>query len=301
MKTLTDQSTNKINVIGKLLDVNAADGKLGDGRYYQRATFTVRVEQEYNGMTEISEVPISIFATQYTNAGAPNPGYENLQKLKAMKTVQGYGEADADMVRISGAQISENNFVSKNGALINGWQIRTSFINSVSNVKSIASFNIDIFIMDMHPELDRDGEETGRLIVKGALVQYGQNVDILEFIVEGSDRVEYVSRNWNVNDTVNIGGRIRVTSKESTRPASTSSWGEEIPDTTTQLVRELIITRGSDEPYDEEFAYDPNEIRKGFNARKAKIEQMQIDAKNGSSAKKAAPAQSTTPSKYSWE
>jgi len=299
MKNLTNMSENKLNIVGKLLDVNAADGKLEDGRHYERATFTVRVNQTYNNKQEISEIPVSIFATQYTRDNRPNPAYENLQRLKSMKTVQGYGEAEADVVRLSGASISENNFVAKSGNLINGWQIRSSFINNGNKAQDIASFNIDIFIMDMHPETDNDGEETGRLIVKGAIVQYNNVVDVLEFVVEGADRVEYIERNWNINDTVNIGGRIRVTSQETTRPASTSSWGEELPETTTRMVRELVITRGSDEPFEEDFAYDPAEIKKGFNVRKAKIEQMQMDAKNRST-QKAAPAQ-TTPSKYSWE
>ena len=299
MKNLTNMSENKLNIVGKLLDVNAADGKLEDGRHYERATFTVRVNQTYNNKQEISEIPVSIFATQYTRDNRPNPAYENLQRLKSMKTVQGYGEAEADVVRLSGASISENNFVAKSGNLINGWQIRSSFINSGNKAQDIASFNIDIFIMDMHPEIDNDGEETGRLIVKGAIVQYNNVVDVLEFVVEGADRVEYIERNWNINDTVNIGGRIRVTSQETTRPASTSSWGEELPETTTRMVRELVITRGSDEPFEEDFAYDPAEIKKGFNARKAKIEQMQMDAKNRST-QKAAPVQ-TTSSKYSWE
>ena len=304
MKNLTEIAKNNVNIIGKLLDVTAADGKLDDGRYYQRANFTVRVTQSYNGHTEISEIPLSIFATQFTRNNAPNPAYDNLQHLKEMKTVQGYGEAQADTIRITNATINENNFYSKNGSLINGWQIRASFINRGNNVKDIASFDMDIFILDMHPEVDREGEETGRLILKGAVVQYGQKLDVLEFVVEESDKIDNVNRNWNINDTVNIGGRVRVTSKEESRPVSTNSWGEELPETTTRMVRELVITRGTTEPFEEDFAYDPVEIKKGFNKRKADIEQMQINAKNAA-GRGAAKAATTTPaqtsSKYSWE
>ena len=63
------------------------------------------------------------------------------------------------------------------------------------------------------------------------------------------------------------------------------------------MVRELIITRGSDEPFDDDFAYDATEIKKAFNERKARLEQMQIDAKNNT--KKSASA--TSKSNYSWE
>ena len=44
-------------------------------------------------------------------------------------------------------------------------------------------------------------------------------------------------------------------------------------------------------------AYDAADIKKAFNERKARLEQMQIDAKNNT--KKSAPAASK--SNYSWE
>ena len=109
--------------------------------------------------------------------------------------------------------------------------------------------------------------------------------------------MKLIRKNWEENQTVNVGGRIRFTSQEEKRSASESSWGEELPETSTRMVRELIITRGSDEPFDEDFAYSRADIQKAFNERKARLEQMQIDAK--SSTKKSAPAASK--SNYSWE
>lgn len=304
MKDLTNQATNKLNIVGKLLDATFREGETKDHKPYESCNFTVRVKQMVNGVEEVSEIPVSLFASKYTNAGTPHPGYKNIQDMKTMKTVQDYGEAEASMVRMTSATVRENNYVSRNGQLINTWQIGTSFI-SEGGKSEIASFNIDVYIMDMHPEYDKEGEETGRLILKGAIVQYGGKLDIIEFIVEGADKVNYVSRNWEINNTVNIGGRVRYTSKEVNRAASENSWGEEIPEASTQMVRELIITRGSEEPFDEEFAYDPNEIRKAFNVRKALLEQMQIDAKNNSNKKSAAaPAaapQTNGASKYNWE
>jgi len=296
-KTIMDQATNKVNIVGKLLDTTFREGKTSTGQNYESCNFTVRVTQTYGGREETSEIPVSIFATQYTSQNKPHPGYKNIQEMKKMKTVQDYGEAEATVVRMTNANIRENNFVSRSsGQLVNGWQINTSFLNE-GKVSDIASFNMDIFIMDMHEEVDREGEPTGRLVIKGAVVQYGGRLDVIEFIVEGNDAVNYISRNWEENKTVNVGGRIRVTSQEEKHSANESSWGEELPETSTRMVRELIITRGSDEPFDDDFAYDAAEIKKAFNERKARLEQMQIDAKN--STKKSAPAASK--SNYSWE
>ena len=298
-KNIMEQATNKINIVGKLLDTTFREGKTSAGQAYESCNFTVRVTQTYGGREETSEIPVSIFATQYTSQNKPHPGYKNIQEMKKMKTVQDYGEAEATIVRMTSANIRENNFVARSGQLINGWQINTSFLNE-GKMADIASFNMDIFIMDMHEEVDREGEPTGRLIVKGAVVQYGGKLDVIEFIVEDNDAVNYISRNWEENQTVNVGGRIRVTSQEEKRSASESSWGEELPETSTRMVRELIITRGSDEPFDEDFAYDAVEIKKAFNERKARLEQMQVDAKKGGSTKSATT--STAPNgKFSWE
>ena len=298
MRDLTTQATNKLNIVGKLLDATFREGETKDHKPYESCNFTVRVTQQVNGVQETSEIPVSIFASKYTRDGKPHPGYKNIQEMKDYKTVQDYGEAEASMVRMTSATVRENNYVSRTKQLINGWQINTSFINE-GGKNEIASFNIDIYIMDMKPEEDRNEEETGRLIIKGAVVQYGGVLDILEFVVEGADQVEYIKRNWEINTTVNVGGRIRVTSQEEKKASSEGSWGEELPETSTRMVRELVITRGSDEPFEEEFAYNEQEIRKGFNARKARLEQMQIDAKNSSTTKNASTT--STSKSYSWE
>ena len=296
MKEITVQAQNKVNINGKLLDVTTGSGTLSDGRAYERANLTVRVQQSYGGRDEVSEIPVSMFASQFTTRGTPNPAYKSLQDLKTFKTAQDVGFDDADTVRLTGCSLRENAFVSKSGQLINGWQINTSFINKTT-MQDTATFVIDIFIMDMHDEVDRDGDSTGRLIIKGGIVQYGGKLDVVEFIVEGPEQVDYIQRNWNINDTVTAKGRIRVTSVEVKDSGKNSSWGEDIPDTTTRFIRELIIVSGDDEGKEEEFAYDPTDIKKAFNVRKANIEQLQMDAKKASSSK---PAQ-TSSSKYNWE
>ena len=300
MKSIQTQATNKINLAGTLMDVTFGDGKLSDGRPYQRATVTVRVTQTYGGKTETSDIQRSMFATEFTSTGKPNPAWKSINDLKLMKTAQNVGVDNASHVRCTGDSLQENNFVSRTGQLINGWQIRGSFINE-AKVADVASFVTDIYIMSKEPELDREGEDTGRLVIKGGIVQYGGKLDVVDFIVESPDTVEYISRNWEVNGTVTVKGRIRVLSQE--EEVQSSGWGEDVPETTTRFVRELIITTGDDECKEEDFAYDPVEIKKAFNERKAAIEQLQINAratapKQGAGSANAADASSK---KYDWE
>lgn len=294
-KDINVQGLNKVNVIGKLVDVTFRSGKLSDGRDYESATMTIRVKQTYGGREETSEIPVSMFCAKYTKTGSLNQGWTQFQDLKNYKTVQNVGPEEATTVRVSGANIRENNFASRNGQLINSWQINTSFIGSTSNVNETASFSLDIFIMDMKDEEDREGDTTGRLEIKGALIQYGATLDVLNFVVEDPGAVDFIRRNWNVNDTVTVKGRVRVTAMEE-KPVA-ASWGEDVPETSVRTIRELVITTGDDEGKEEDFAYDQADIRKLFNARKARLEQMQIDATNKSKTS-AAPAASA--SKYSW-
>lgn len=299
-KSISIQAGNKLNLAGTLMDVTPGEGKLADGRPYKRATVTIRVTQAYGGKTETSDIQVGMFATEFTSTGKQNPAWKSLLDLMEMKTAQKCGIENASHVRLTGATLQENNFVSRTGQLINGWQIRGSFINE-AKISDVASFVTDIFIMDMSDEVDREGDTTGRLKIKGGIVQYGGKLDVVDFIVEQPDTVEYISRNWEVNGTVTVKGRIRVLSQE--EEVQSSGWGEDVPETTTRFVRELIITTGDDECKEEDFAYDPVEIKKAFNERKAAIEQLQINAratapKQGAVSANAAEASSK---KYDWE
>lgn len=298
MKDINVQAMNKMNLVGKLMNVDFGEGKMSDGRDYKRATVTIRVTQPVDGKEETSEIPVGFFASPYTSTGKANPAYKSLVELVDLKTAQNVGVDAADQVRITSATLSENNFVSRNGNLINGFQIRGSFINA-AKLTDAATFNTEIYIMDIHDETDREGDPTGRLVVRGGIVQYGGRLDVLDFIVEAPEKVEFVSRNWEANTTQRIVGRVRVTSHEVEASKESSGWGEDIPDTTTTFVRELIITGGDDTAKDEEFSYDPADIKKAFNVRKAMIEQMQIDAR--SKAPKQGSSGHTDAKKYEWE
>lgn len=298
-KALTTPALNKVNIIGKLLETTFASGKLSDGRDYERATMLIRVTQNVAGHVETSEIPVSLFAAKYKKDGnSINPGYDNLQQLKKAKTAQNDGIGAADTVTVRGANLRENNFVSRtSGSLISGWQINTSFVSNGSGGKDdIASFDLEIFVMDMHDEVDREGDPTGRMIIKGGLVQYNGTLDVLDFVVEEAEGVDYFSRTYSVNDTIHVKGRVRVTSQEVQAPVTSGGWGEEIPDTTTRTMRELVITNATGDAYDEDFAYNETDIRKAFQVRKANIEQMLLDAK-----KAAAPKKEETSNKYDWQ
>lgn len=300
MKTLNDQAKNEVTIVGKLMEATFGSGKTKAGVPYEKANLVIRVTQNYGGHEETSEIPVGMFATQFTNSGGTNPAFQSIQTVQQMKTAQEYGIDGADTVRISArsGRIRENNFVSRTtGNVIYNWQIDGSFVNE-GKTADVATFSMEIFIMSITDEIDREGDPTGRLAIKGAVVQYGGRLDVLNFVVEKPDAVEFIRENWQVNDTVGIVGRIRVTSVEEKQSGSSSGWGEDIPEVSTRTIKELVITKGDDTGREEDFAYDPVEIKKGYNARLAQIEQMQIDAKKAATA----PAKSQSArTGFDWE
>ena len=277
MKDLTNIAENKVMIVGKLLDTSFASGKTKTGVPYERVRMMIRVSQTFGGREETSDIPVSMFAAQFKKDGGTNPGFENIQTLKKMKTSQSYGYENADTIRIGSGNIEENVYVSQ-GRIVDGWQLRTSFVGFGKGPQA-ATFSVEMFIMKMIEEVDREGETTGRLIIKGALPQWGSRLDVIDFIVENPKNVDYISRKWEEGNTVHAVGRIRFTTKEESTSMETGSWGEDIPQTSTRTIHELIITNGSDEGYEEDEAYDPVEIRKGYNARKADRDQKLLEAK----------------------
>ena len=296
MKIITDQATNKINIIGRANNIVIREGKTKDNKNYISGTLYVDVNQSYLGdVQEESQIGVQFFSTALTTKGTANPAYESLQKLRELKTIQTVGNLEADTVRISGANLAENLYIAKNSnQLVDTWVINASFIN-VGKGSDIATFCVDAYIMEKTEELDREGNETGRLIVRAGVVQYGGRLDIIEFIAEDAMAVEHVSRNWDIDTTVQIKGRIRATTKEVVKKVE-ATWGEVIPEgQSTRIVRELIITSGSEGELDEEMSYDSVDIRKAFAERKARIEQLRV------SAQESAQKTSTKKSSYGWE
>ena len=294
-KNIMEEATNLVRVSGTLIDVTFREGKFNDGRPYASATATVRTTQTYGGREETSEYLVDMFASKYTKANTLNKMYENIQQLHTFKTAANVGLDNADHVIIRNGRIREQNYASRSGTVVNNWRINAPFI-SLGRVQDTGNFRICIYIMDMHEELDREGDPTGRLVIKGGVVTYGGNLDVIEFIVEDPNKVDYISRNWEVNKTVHVEGYIRCTSEEE-RTVKHSTWGDEVPSFQSRLIKELIVVGGDNEVLPDELGYETADIKKAFNVRKAKIEQMQIDAQNKMTA---APKKEST-SEINWE
>lgn len=313
---------NSVVINGSLIGFDLREGKTGamkGAKPYRAANAVIRVNQYYNNKEEISEIPVSFISMKFKKDGTTNPVYETLGGYATeYKTAERHGIENATKVNVNGRRgngaLSENMFCDTRNpeTVISSWNINASFLNEARNQASgnsgdCATFDTEIFIFSLNRELTAEGEETGRLKIRGGLVKYGGKIDCLDFYVENPTAIDFIERNYNENDTAHFVGRIRFTSETVTRQ-SENTWGESIPQTTTRKKRELIITGPGvgheDGPNEEENSYNPEDIRVAMADRNSLKEQKKVEARSKAATAKTGKAAAAAPASaggYEWE
>ena len=272
-------SENQVKIEGILSEVGletATFNRKGQTTECIRGTIKIRVEQDINGTMTTMEVPVSAFASRYTNAGAENPAYNSLKYvMENYKSIAACGNIDdADRVRITNGSLQENVFYAKNGDLVNTSRISASFINKIAKneCKPEATFTATIVVGNKSDELDRDGTPTNRLTVNGVIIQYGERADLIKFIVAKPDAKNHIEQYWNDGDTVRVQGKVNFSSKTEYIEEEVG-FGEPIKTAKTTSVHELLIESGSAGCLEGDAAYDIKDIQSALAARKVRIEE----------------------------
>lgn len=252
----------------------------------------IQVNQEINGESVTLEVPVHMFASEYTNKGTKNPAYQSIERVMNEFTsiAAAGGAANADRVRITNGKITMNEYYGRDGQLISFPRITASFINKIKadEMKPCATFTTNFVVAKKQNETDREGIETGRYKVTGIIPQFGGKVDVVEFITSNKNVINAVSQYWTENDTVSAQGRLNFSSKTET-VVKEVDFGEPQETTRTISVSELILTGGSSTPLEGDFAYDMSDIQAALTERKQRLE----ESKNKNTGTRKAPQKST--------
>jgi hypothetical protein len=281
------EAENIVEIKGKLSEVNLKEGEK-DGRRYITGSIIIKVTQEISGKMVSMDLPVSVMAGQLTKAGTENPAYQSASKvMNEMKSIAACkNPEEADNVSITKGVLGENIFLGQQKTLVVDTRIRASFINKINGeFTPTATFTNVIIIAAINEEINKEGQPTGRLLITGILPQYGDKVDIVNYIVESPPAIKHITTYWSKGDTVKVFGRINY----STRTIETEEavgFGEPIKHTRIESIKELIVTSGSEEPYPEDSAYKMDEVSAALVDRKSRIAQIE----SGNASKKAAPA-----------
>lgn len=253
----------------------------------------VRVDTAVNGADTTLEIPVHMFAAQLTNAGAPNPAYDSISRIKEEYVSIAASDIDhADRIRITKGAIQMNEYYGQDGRLISFPRITASFVSKIKReeCKPKAEFNVTFMVGKAAYELDGEGVETDKYKVTGMVPQYGGKVDVIPFFAYNPGVIDAVSNYWNEGDTVRATGKLNFTSKTEEVTANVD-FGEPTTTTRTISLSELVITGGSSTPLDGEYAISYDDVKAALEDRKNRLaESKEKAAKKGTSGKAPAPA-----------
>lgn len=137
-----------------------------------------------------------------------------------------------------------------------------------------ATFELDVFIESKEFE-ERDGEKTGRLEITGLIPTYNGGMHRIKLIAAAQKIVDYLDKNYFVNQTANFCGVLSCIKIENKRDnVDPNSWGSAAEVVTeTRFVRERIITGGVGSPKncDAEGAITRQEVKDGLVIRDEQV------------------------------
>lgn len=289
----TAQSTNIVRITGVLKEMEVKTGVTKTGKDYVSLKATIKADQEVGGKMEENEVVISSFANKIKNDGNPNGIYNTIlgyaDKFTSLDAAE--NPSDASRITVSGARLQENVWYDSTNQKLheNNFQISTNFINEArAGEEDGTEFELSGYIGKISPELDKDGNETGRLILKFVVVGWQGSANCLNLIAESDLAVQHIQTNWNEGDTVTLSGIIRSTYKVVTWTEE-QGFGEPKKRSRTESSKELIITSGCQCGLDEEKSYDTDDIKGALEQRKARNEEL-INASKKTASKPASKA-----------
>lgn len=294
------QAENRVKIEGILSEVDIKPltfKKNGQDAEAISGSIIVKVTQKiYKDDTEEKDylVPVHMFAPKLTNAGKPNPAYESIKRVanEFVSIAQAGDEDKADRIRITGANVRMNEYYAADGHLVSFPRINASFVTKIAKAdcKPEASFTMELAVAKKGEEMDRNGELTGRYRIDAILPQYGGKVDVVPLYAAKPGVIDGVSTYWEIGDTVKASGKLDFSSTTETTYEDVD-FGDPIERIRTINKSDLIITGGSQEPLEGDFAFAKADLDEALADRKARLEGQKERDMARTASKKAPAAQ----------
>lgn len=199
-----------------------------------------------------------------------------VDKIEASK-----GEKVADTISAS-IKYECNDYVGQDDTVKAGTQISLFKADRVSpETPHQAELDLDnVYIASMMPEV-RNEEETGRLKIKLAYVDYQGKVKPLEFVVENGeddDMVGEIENYYEVGQTVHVYAELKQITVGGGNNKGKAGFGRKANVASGFTITEAHII-GGEEPFEDELAYDTEEIKKAMKERQLELDEMVKKAK----------------------
>ena len=289
------QAENRCKIEGVLAEVDIKPGSFNKNGQMMESiggSIVVKVTQKISGEEKELAIPVHMFASKLTNKGTPNPAYESIKKVMdeyVSIAASENGEDGADRVRITNASVRMNEYYSQDGRLISFPRVNASFVSRINKAdcKPEATYTAEFVVANKSEEIKND-EPTGRYRIDAIIPQYGGRVDVVPMFAQSEGVIDAVSTYWNVGDTVKANGRLDFSATTETIIEEVD-FGEPIEKTRTINRSDLIITGGSQEPLEGDFAFDNAEIQSALADRKARLEAQKEKDMSRTASKQTPP------------
>lgn len=289
------QAENRCKIEGILAEIDIKPGHFNKNGQMMESiggSIVIKVTQKISGEEKELAIPVHMFASKLTNKGTPNPAYESIKKVMdeyVSIAASENGEDGADRVRITNASVRMNEYYSQDGRLISFPRVNASFVSRINKAdcKPEATYTAEFVVANKSEEIKND-EPTGRYRIDAIIPQYGGRVDVVPMFAQSEGVIDAVSTYWNVGDTVKANGRLDFSATTETIIEEVD-FGEPIEKTRTINRSDLIITGGSQEPLEGDFAFDNAEIQSALADRKARLEAQKEKDMSRTASKQTPP------------
>jgi len=281
------QAENRVRIEGILSEINLKYGSyVKNGRTVDNigGDIKVLVHQEVNGENKDFVIPVYMFAAKYTNAGKPNPAYTSIETvMKEYISIAASGsEATADKIRITNGDIRMNEYYNAQGQLVSFPRVNASFVNKATgDFRPEASWSLEFAVSSMDFVTDADGVEVEprKLRIKILVPQYGGKLDTMELYATNPRVIDAISSYWETQKTYSAKGRLNFTTT-TTQIVEEMDFGEPEIRVRTTTVSELIVTKGTQSPLEDDMAFAPAELAAALKEHKAYIESLKEKTNN---------------------
>lgn len=276
-QTTIREADNFVEVEGIVSELRIEEKEVG-GKFAITGEIDIQTEEN-------SVHTFRVFSYREKKDGSVSGLYKGLKTvMDEYKSIASVGVNDADRVRVSSGKLGVNEYIGQDDQLKTFPQFSANFINRIQAGEELnphATFEVEVVIVAKKEEKDRQGEETGRLILETYIPVYGGKVIPMTFVVADQDAVSYVDSNYEKGETVRLYGDI-VNRVEVTTTEVNVGFGKAQPKVNRKTVRELLVTGGS-EPYEEESvnAYSIETVKAALAEREIYIEEMKKKKEEG--------------------
>lgn len=280
------ERTNKLYVVGELIEVNKRQDKDREGNDYIAGDIKVLVKKEKDGDNVVS---LSFFAKRLTKEKKENPRYKNYQSLEGFLNKR---------VKISGEVQGRAFFSSAQGQVITFNELSAGFVNQALDTDaSAATFEFSGFVnKGLVERRNKEDKVYSYDLEVGQADFSGERLNLVRFNIDPESRniVAAVQSQYTKGSTISFVGEVEFKSTIETRTEEVA-FGDPIVKTFTNVIKRYLITGGK-ETIMGETAYSADKIAQLESAYKDYLLEIEAAAKNSA---QSGSARATEPAKNS--